>query len=248
MLETRGLEKSFGQLKVTNSVSLKVEKGERRVILGPNGAGKTTLFNLLVGELSPSSGEILLDGADVTKQPVEARAKRGLARSYQKNTQFGDLTIRENLALAAAVCAGAASWLHRDFLKSPAITQVVHEVAHQVGLLPYLDQLADAVSYGTRRQLEVGIALATRPRVLLMDEPTSGIGPEMIKAFHAFLKSLPSDLTLVIIEHDMDLAMDIADRITVLNYGEVIFEGTPQEARQSKLVHEIYLGGWSGHA
>ncbi|WP_099864211.1 ABC transporter ATP-binding protein [Pararhizobium haloflavum] len=242
MLEARNLHKAFGQVRVTNDVSIAVEKGERRVVLGPNGAGKTTLFNILVGELSPTSGTIRLGGEDVTGHSVEARAKRGLARSYQKNNLFNDLTIRDNLALAIATATGAASRMG-DTLRDPAIVERIEEVAARVNLRELLDQPVDSVSYGARRQLEVGLALATNPRVLLMDEPTSGVGPEMIRAFHDLLKSLPRDLTVLIIEHDMDLAFDVADQVTVLNYGEVVFEGTPGDTRESSLVNEIYLGG-----
>lgn len=248
MLETSALVKSFGNLKVTNNVSLKVEKGERRVILGPNGAGKTTLFNLLAGELKPSSGTIRLAGEDITALPPEARARRGIGRSYQKNNLFNELTVRENLALAAATALGKASSFGRDTLRDPEIAALIDDVASQVGLRDLLAYPVHSVSYGARRQLEVAVALATRPTVLLMDEPTSGVGPEMIKAVHHLLKSMPRELTMVIIEHDMDLAMDVADQVTVLNYGEVVFEGTPAETRQSDLVNEIYLGGWAEHA
>ncbi|MCU0829068.1 MAG: ATP-binding cassette domain-containing protein [Tabrizicola sp.] len=167
MLETRNLTKSFGPIQVTKGVSLKLEKGERRVILGPNGAGKTTLFNQLVGEITPNSGTIHLDGADVTGLRVADRARRGLSRSYQKNTLFDGLTIRENLGLAAAVALGKGQGLWSDPLQSPEVRETVREVAAQVDLAPYLDARVDAVSYGIRRQLEVGIALATRPKVIL---------------------------------------------------------------------------------
>lgn len=243
MLEARGLKKSFGQINVTNDVTILVEKGERRVILGPNGAGKTTLFNILVGELKPSAGTIHLNGRDVTGDTVEARAKRGLARSYQKNNLFTELTLKENLALAVATASGASGWFLHDTLNDTDILAKVCDVAAKVGLSELLDHPVDAVSYGARRQLEVGLALATDPSVILMDEPTSGVGPEMIHGFHRLLKTLPRDLTVVIIEHDMDLALDVADRVSVLNYGELVFEGTPDETRGSSLVNEIYLGG-----
>ncbi len=244
MLDVLNLKKSFGALTVTNDVSLSVATGERRVILGPNGAGKTTLFNLLVGELTPDAGTIALGGADVTALGVARRARLGLSRSYQKNTLFDGLTIRENIGLAAAVALGRANTLFADSLSDRAVTETVAEVAAQVGLSDLLDAPVDAVSYGARRQLEVGVALATRPRVLLMDEPTSGVGPEMIKGFHRLLKSLPRDLAVVIIEHDMDLAFDVADSVTVLNYGQVVFDGDPDAARRSALLKEIYLGSW----
>jgi branched-chain amino acid transport system ATP-binding protein len=246
VLEAVGLEKSFGRLKVANKVSIRLAAGERRVVLGPNGAGKTTLFNILVGELRPTAGTIRLAGQDVTRASVEARARLGLARSYQRNNLFDDLSVRDNLALAVATSNGAARWLLRDTLAEPGIAARIEETAARVALLDLLDRPVAAISYGARRQLEVGLALAARPRILLMDEPTSGVGPEMIKAFNRLLRSLPRDMTVLIIEHDMDLALDVADRVTVLNYGEVVFEGTPEETRASRLVQEIYLGG--GHA
>ena len=244
MLETRNLSKSFGPIRVTKDVSLKLEKGERRVILGPNGAGKTTLFNQLVGEITPNAGTFHLDGQDVTALKVADRARKGLSRSYQKNTLFDGLTIGENLALSAAVALGKGQSLWSDPLQSAEVRETVREVAAQVDLAPWLSAKVSAVSYGIRRQLEVGIALATRPKVILMDEPTSGVGPEMSKGFHRLLKALPRDLTILIIEHDMDLAFDVADTITVLNYGEVVFDGLPEAARGSKLLKDIYLGAW----
>ena len=244
MLEVNNLGKSFGAIHVTCDVSLRVEKGERRVILGPNGAGKTTLFNQLVGEIRPDKGSIRLHGHDVTALDVPARARAGLSRSYQKNTLCDGLTCRENLSLAAATHTGAIRSLFRDPMTDPAVREIVAETAVLVHLTPYLDHRVSEVSYGIRRQLEVGVALATRPKVVLMDEPTSGIGPEMSHAFHAMLNGLPRDLTLVIIEHDMDLAFDVADSITVLNYGQVVFDGAPEAARGSTLLRDIYLGSW----
>lgn len=244
MLEVRDLDKSFGAIHVTRKASFKLEKGERRVILGPNGAGKTTLFNQLVGELKPDSGSIRLNGKDITHLSIPARTKLGLSRSYQQNTLFDGLTIGENIAVASAINANKATSLFRDSFKSTDVQEIVKEVAEQVMLAPYLNDRVSEVSYGIRRQLEVGVAIATRPSVLLMDEPTSGIGPEMQQNFHQMLEALPRDLTLLIIEHDMDLAFDVADSITVLNYGEVVFDGAPEEARGSQLLKEIYLGSW----
>ena len=248
MLETERLSKSFGSLTAANNVSLRLEKGERRVVLGPNGAGKTTLFNLLAGDLRPTSGHIRIGGVDVTRLTVDARARLGLARSYQKNNLFNELTVRENLALAAATANGAAAWLMKDTLADRDIAEAIAEVAGLTGLRDLLAVRVDRISYGARRQLEVALALATRPRILLMDEPTSGIGPAMIADIHALLKSLPRDLTILIIEHDMDLAFSVADRITVMNYGEIVFEGDVAETRSSPLVNDIYLGGSLAHA
>jgi ABC-type branched-subunit amino acid transport system ATPase component len=245
MLEARGLTKSFGALRVLRAVSLALVPGERRVVLGPNGAGKTTLFNLLAGELRPDAGTVRLDGVDVTRMPVHARARAGLARSYQRNNLLPGLTVAENLSLAAATARGRDASLLGDSFADPQVREAVAEVAAEVGLTELLHARVDAIAYGPRRQLEVGLALATRPRVLLMDEPTSGVGPEMAAAFHRLLRALPRALTVLIIEHDMDLAFDIADRVSVLNGGELVFEGSPDEARASALLRDIYLGGWA---
>ena len=244
MLEARHLSKRFGAIQVTRDVSLKLERGERRVLLGPNGAGKTTLFHQLAGEVRPDGGSVHLGGQDITRLGVAARARRGLARSYQRNTLFDGLTVAENLGLAAAIAQGHARSLARDSLARPEVREAVAEIAARVGLSPLLHETVSAISYGARRQLEVGLALATRPSVILMDEPTSGVGPEMTNSLHALLNGLPRDLTLLIIEHDMDLAFDIADTVTVLNQGEVVFDGTPGDARNSPLLREIYLGSW----
>lgn len=241
MLETRNLSKSFGAINVTRDVSLKLERGERRVILGPNGAGKTTLFNQLVGEIRPDKGRVVLAGEDVTALPVQGRAKLGLSRSYQKNTLFDGLTVEENLGLAASVTHGHWHNIRYDSLTRRDVRDTVREVAEQVRVMPYLHARVSDVSYGVRRQLEVGVALATRPLVLLMDEPTSGVGPEMSAGFHDLLNDLPRDLTLLIIEHDMDLAFAVADTITVLNYGEVVFDGSPEDARDSKLLNRLLI-------
>jgi len=248
MLEVRNLCKSFGGLEVTKNVSFALEPGERRVILGPNGAGKTTLFNLLVGELLPSSGDILIDGASITGLSVDQRALAGMSRSYQKNNLFEDLTVRENLALAASAGLSKTRWLARDSFHDPDVRGIVQDVAQQVAITDILDAPVHSASYGNRRQLEVGLALATRPKILLMDEPTSGVGPGMISAFNQLISGLPRELTVVIIEHDLDLAFDVADRITVLNYGDVVFEGTPAETRGNQIVRDIYLGDWQADA
>lgn len=248
MLEVRRLSKSFRQLQAACNLSLTLAAGERLVILGPNGAGKTTLFNLLTGELRPSAGDILVEGVSIARLGVAARARMGLARSYQKNTLFEGLTVRENLMLAASAGMRKTGWLLKDSFRDPAVRAQAEAVAAQVALLSHLDAMVRALSYGARRQLELGLALATDPRILLMDEPTSGIGPAMIEGFHRMIMDLPRALTLVIIEHDLDLAFAVADRITVLNYGEIIFEGTPEETRGNKIVRDIYLGDWQADA
>lgn len=248
MLDVRDICKNFGGLRVSRDISMHLERGERRVVLGPNGAGKTTLFNLLAGTLKPTSGEILLDGARITNLNVEQRARLGLSRSYQKNNLFEGLTVRENLALAATTGEGRTSSFFSRAHESRSVRETVEEVAEMVGLADRLDTGVAHASYGNRRQLEVGLALATKPKLLLMDEPTSGVGPGMIDAFHRLIASLPREITIVIVEHDLDLGFDVADRISVLNYGEVVFEGTPDETKGSDVVREIYLGDWQGDA
>jgi ABC-type branched-subunit amino acid transport system ATPase component len=248
MLELRGLRKAFGAVQVTRGVSMRLEKGERRVVLGPNGAGKTTLFNMVAGALSPDSGEVLLDGMPVTRLGVARRARLGMARSFQRNNLLEPLTVRENLALAAMVARGWTGSLLRPRTGDAEVIETVAEVAALVGLRDLLDLPVRAASYGDRRRLEVGLALATRPKILLLDEPTSGVGPDMTERFPRLLRLLPPALTVLIIEHDLDLGFEIADRITVLDHGEVVFEGTPDETRASPVVREIYLGDWNGHA
>ena len=248
MLDVKNLNKSFGGLAVTRDVSFKVAPGERRVILGPNGAGKTTLFNLLVGELPATSGEILLDGTLINGLSVHERARLGLSRSYQKNNLFEELSIRDNLMLAASASQRKSNWILRDSFRDADIQRTVEETAELVSLQDLLDTPVRSASYGNRRQLEVGLALATKPAVLLMDEPTSGVGPGIMEGFRSLLQSLPRDLTVLIIEHDLDLAFDVADKITVLNFGEVVFEGTPDETRGNKVVRDIYLGDWQSDA
>jgi ABC-type branched-subunit amino acid transport system ATPase component len=248
MLEVRDLCKSFGGHRVTRNVSFHLERGARQVILGPNGAGKTTLFNLLAGTLRPTSGDILLDGRSIASLSVDDRAKAGISRSYQKNNLFEGLSVRDNLSLAAAAGLGLSGGLLRDSFRNREVCAIVEDVSAQVSLASVLDLPVNEISYGNRRQLEVGLALATRPKLLLMDEPTSGIGPDMIEAFTALLKGLPKSLTVLVIEHDMKLAFEVADRMTVLNYGEVVFDGRPEDARQDARVREIYLGEGDGHA
>ncbi|MEE9586886.1 MAG: ABC transporter ATP-binding protein [Hyphomicrobiaceae bacterium] len=247
MLEARGIAKSFGALKVANNVTLELDAGERRAIIGPNGAGKTTLFNLLTGEIAPDAGTVLLDQKDITRLTPDARARRGLGRSFQKNNLFRGLTVRESLTLSAMIALGKARQFWRDPGSDVEIAERIDQTAQWVNLAGELDLPTDALSYGARRQLEVGLALAARPKVLLLDEPTSGMSPEDTGIMLELLNSLPSDLAMLIIEHDMDLVYGAAQRVTVLNYGEIVFEGTPEEARASDEVKRIYLGDWGDH-
>jgi branched-chain amino acid transport system ATP-binding protein len=241
-LETRSLNKSFGSLAVTQDVSLAFEAGLRYAIIGPNGAGKTTYFNLLAGNLRPDSGAILLDGRDVTGLDVTSRARIGIARSFQRNNVFPDFTVRDNLALACALRMGSTPIFWRPMRRLPSAGKEAEELAAQVGLADTGDIAARNISYGSQRQLEVALALACRPKVLLLDEPTSGMGPEETARMHALISALPRTLTVIVIEHDMDIVLDLADRIIVLDYGRVLAQGTPAEIRASQVVRERYLG------
>jgi len=236
------LSRRFGALAAVNAVSLEIAARERRAIIGPNGAGKTTLFNLITGHLAPSAGRVLLAGAPITGLAPHAVARRGLARSFQRNNFFPRLSVLENLRLAAAADGrgswslfGAVSRLHAPIARA-------RETAEAVGLLDRLDLPAGALSYGEQRQLEIGLALAIRPRLLLLDEPTAGMSPEETVRMTRMLEGLPREVTLLIIEHDMDVVASLADRVTVLHYGEVLTEGTFDHVKADPRVYEVYLG------
>ena len=247
-LETRSLCKSFGSLAATQSVSLAFAAGSRSAIIGPNGAGKTTYFNLLAGDLRPDSGSILLAGRDVTRLDATSRARIGIARSFQRNSLFPEFTVRDNLMLACALRDGTARVFWRPMRQTGPASAESGEIAEQVGLGDALNTTVRHLSYGSQRQLEVALAIACRPQVLLLDEPTSGMSPEETARMHALITALPRSLTVIVIEHDMDIVLDFADRIVVLDYGRVLEQGTPSEIRASAVVRERYLGeaGLSG--
>jgi len=246
MLRAENLCKAFGALQVTRDVSLEIPEGARHAIIGPNGAGKTTLFNLLAGELAPDAGAILIDDRDITRLPPNRRARLGLARSFQKNNLFPRQTVQENLLLAdiAARGYGYRFWPRLTARKDAYIK--AETVAGQIGLADDMQSGVAELSYGGQRQLEVGLALMAEPKVLLLDEPTSGMSPEETGRMLRLVDDLPRSLTVVMIEHDMDLVFTHADRITVLNYGEVLMQGTPEEVQGSDAVQETYLGGEAG--
>jgi branched-chain amino acid transport system ATP-binding protein len=241
-LETRSLNKSFGSLAATQDVSLVFEAGLRYAIIGPNGAGKTTFFNLLAGNLRPGSGTILFTGRDVTRLDVTSRAKIGIARSFQRNNLFPDFTVRDNLVLACALRSGTTRVFWRPMRQAGLAQVEADEIAAQVGLAGVLGTVVRQLSYGSQRQLEVALALACRPQVLLLDEPTSGMSPEETARMHDLINAIPRSLTVIVIEHDMDIVLDFADRIIVLDYGRVLEQGTPAEIRASKIVRQRYLG------
>lgn len=241
-LRVDGLQRRFGGLTAVNGVTLSVAPGERRALIGPNGAGKTTLFNLISGELAPTAGRVFLSGEDVTGLPSYRLAARGLARTFQRNNLFLGLTVRENVRLAVQLRRGVAGriWTAADRLAE--VSADATQVLADLGLLERADTPARDLSYGEQRQLEVAIALATRPRVLLLDEPTAGMSPAETVAITRTIAALPRTVTLLIIEHDMDVVFALADHITVLHYGEVLAEGTPAAVRTDPRVAEVYMG------
>jgi len=239
MIETSDLRREFGGIKALAGVSLKVAQGERRAIIGPNGAGKTTLFNVLTGELEPTAGEVRLAGENVTGRRPHELARRGVARMYQRNELFDPLSARDNVAIGVAAAAGP----YRPFSSPPASELVAaDDLLERVGLGTRAATPARALSHGERRQLELAVALARRPRVLLLDEPTAGMSPTETARITELIASLDRSLTLVIVEHDMDVVFRLAERITVLHEGRVIAEGTPAQVRGDTLVNEVYLG------
>lgn len=242
MLRVEGLSRNFGGLMAVNNVSLAVESGERRAIIGPNGAGKTTLFNLLSGEMRPLKGHIFLDRQDITPLPSYERARLGIGRTFQRNNLFLNLTVFENVRLATQVTAHVS---HRPFVpieRFEALQEETQALLERIGLQEQAGVPARNLSYGEQRQLEVALALATHPRVMLLDEPTAGMSPAETRAMVDMIRDMPQDITLLIIEHDMDVVFDLADRITVLHYGEVIADGTADEVQADPRVMEVYLG------
>jgi branched-chain amino acid transport system ATP-binding protein len=244
LLETHGLTKSFGALTAVNAVDLRVDAGTLHSIIGPNGAGKTTLFNLLTGTFPPSSGTLYLDGKDVTGTPSHRIAHLGLARSFQRTNVFPAFTLLDNVWIAAFARNASRrglSWRRTD---SYAETMERSRAAlADVGLADKSLQLAREISHGEQRQLELAIALAAAPRVLLLDEPAAGLSPEETRRMVALVKSLKGRYTIVLIEHKMDIIMGVSDRISVMHFGALIAEGTPAEIQRNADVRRAYLGG-----
>jgi branched-chain amino acid transport system ATP-binding protein len=223
-------------------VSLAVTAGERRVLIGPNGAGKTTLFHCITGTLRPTSGRVALFGRDVTHDPEHRRTALGMGRTFQITNVFAELTLLENLALAI-VGTDRRKWvMHRPLEAFGEVRRQALAGLEAVGLAERADRPVKLVSYGERRQLELALALNTRPKVLFLDEPCAGLSPSERQRISKMISALPRDITLVMIEHDMDVALGLADRVTVLHQGRVILEGTPDEVRANAEVRDVYFG------
>jgi branched-chain amino acid transport system ATP-binding protein len=248
VLRTRGLTRTFGELVAVDAVDLAVEAGEFRSVIGPNGAGKTTLFDLLSGALAPSAGTIHLRGEDVTARSPAERVRRGLARSFQLTTVFDGLTVRENVRLAAQATTlddvGPRELLVGDTGGLAGVDARTDDVLARVALADRADERASTLAYGDRRRLEIGLVLAVDPAVVLLDEPTAGMSPEETTATIDLVESVLSDRTLLLVEHDVELVMDVSDRVTVLHRGRVLAEGTPAEVAADDDVREAYLGGY----
>jgi branched-chain amino acid transport system ATP-binding protein len=242
VLSVERLSKRFGALSVLDSISFQVRERERRAIIGPNGAGKTTLFNLITGHLAPSEGRILFDGTPVHGLAPHAVARRGISRSFQRTSLFRRLTVLENLRLAAGADGkGSYRLFGRIESLSGPLTKA-REVAGAVGLSARLHDQVEHLSYGEQRQLEIGVALATAPRLLLLDEPTAGMSPEETVRMTQLIESLPREVGLLVIEHDMSVVSSLADHVTVLHHGQVLAEGTFAEVKANPLVYDVYLG------
>jgi len=239
MIEVRDLRRAFGGVVALDGVSLTLAEGERRAVIGPNGAGKTTLINALAGETAPTGGTIRLAGRDITRLRSWQRARLGLAHVYQRTELFAPLSARDNVALAVAARRGP----YRFFRAPPRSDRSEADaVLERVGLGGREDLAARALSHGERRQLELAVALAQRPRVLLLDEPTAGMSPLETARITELIAGLDRALTILIVEHDMDVVFRLADRVTVLHEGRVIADGTAADVRGDARVHDVYLG------
>ncbi len=242
LLSVKSLVKRFGAVQASNNFSLEVAQGELHALIGPNGAGKTTALNQLCGELMPDAGRIFFDGRQITRMPVYRRAQMGLARSYQITSVFEYLTVRENLSLAVQAHKGHSFRFWKKAVDDPVIRRAVLQAMARVGLEKRANMQAANLSHGEKRQMEVGMALAGHPKMLLMDEPYAGMGPGGAVELTKLIRKLKTEFTILLVEHDMSAVFSLADRITVLVYGQTIATGTPQEIRANPEVRHAYLG------
>jgi len=242
VLSTRNLNKSFGSLVVAHAINLALPKGVRYALIGPNGAGKTTLINLMTGMLRPDAGQILLDGGEITGLRPEARVRRGLARTFQINTLFPHLTALESVSLAVLEREGHAHNWWQNLPRFREATDEALATLESLNLAGDRDRLTRELPYGKQRLLEIALALATRPRVLLLDEPAAGVPKDESAGIFGAIAGLSTDLTILFIEHDMDVVFRFASRILVMVSGSILVEGTPEEIARDAQVREVYLG------
>ena len=248
MIETRMLRKGFGSLKVTDDLSLKIEVGELRALIGPNGAGKTTLLAQLSGELNSDSGQILVGGRDVTSDSVSVRCRGGIARTYQITSLLKTFSALDNVRIAVQGVTGNSFSFFREMRREQALTDRALEALAAVGLYDQRHVLADELGHGEQRQIEIAMGLATSPKVLLLDEPTAGMGAEDSARIVELIRSIKGTMTIILVEHDMDTVFGLADRTSVLVQGREIVCGNASEVRGHPLVREHYLGQESEHA
>lgn len=242
ILETKTLKHSFGVLDVLFGVDLQIEEGERHAVIGPNGAGKTTLFNTITGTYHPTSGKVFFKGKDITGYPPHKLARIGVGRSFQITSTFTNLTAFQNIRLAILSKNGVRFNLFRRVDKMNKVTEATDEMLKRINLYEDRNTLASALSYGKSRALEISMALATDPELVLLDEFAAGMSREETQDAVALIRKLTGGKTVVIIEHDMDVVFDLADRITVLHYGKVLATGKPGEIRNNQAVKDAYLG------
>jgi branched-chain amino acid transport system ATP-binding protein len=237
-----GLEKHFGGIAAVAGVSLKIEKGARHALIGPNGAGKTTVINLLTGVLRPSAGRILLEGQDITSLEAYKRVQRGLARTFQINQLFLDLTPLETVGLAISERLGSGSQWWRLVGTNPLVVEEIVDILSRFHLTDVMYERTGNLPYGKQRLLEIALAIACRPRVLLLDEPAAGVPEDERHEILATVAALPADVTVLLIEHDMDIVFAFADRISVLVNGALFVDGAPEEVARDPRVKAVYLG------
>jgi branched-chain amino acid transport system ATP-binding protein len=242
LLQVEGLSKRFGGVVASDGVTLEIPKGELHAIIGPNGAGKTTLITQLAGELASDAGRVRFEGRDITALPTWRRSQLGLARSFQITSLFLDFTALDNVALAVQAHAGHSFHFWRGARGEPALREPARATLDRAGLGGRADMLVSRLSHGEHRQLEIAMALATSPRMLLLDEPMAGMGPDESARMVKTLRELKRELTILLIEHDMEAVFALADRITVLVYGRIIASGTPEAIRANADVRQAYLG------
>ena len=241
-LEVRGLRKRFGGIAVTQDISFSVQPGERRLIIGPNGAGKTTLFNQIAGEIASDGGSIHLFGQDVTRLPVRRRAHLGVSRTYQVITLFGRDTLLHNVVLGMLGVDGRRFEALRTLASAQELHARARQVLETVGLGARADARASEISYGEQRRLEIAVAMAQKPRLLLLDEPLAGLSPDERKIVRDLIAAIPRETSIVMIEHDMDMALAFAERIALLHYGQLVVDGDRDTVVKDPRTREVYLG------
>lgn len=248
VLELSGVGRNFGGLKAVDNVTMSVDGGTTHVIIGPNGAGKTTLFSLISGELELSSGQISLFGEDVTRASATRRARQGMSRTYQITDVFTELTVEQNLLLAIRGRSGSRLSLFKKDRPDESLNERIARLLEKCGLLDRRLTRVGDMSYGEQRLLELAIALANEPRILLLDEPAAGLSPAERGPMAETIRGLSGELTILLIEHDMELALSLADQVTCLYYGALLATGTPAQIRADAKVQEVYFGGVLEHA